>query len=298
LAYYRKNDIDSAIRDFDEAIRLQPTFGRAFVLRGSSHMLKGHYGKASADFNQAIRIDPRNAAAYCDRGDLGYHFLRRPENALADYTQAIRSAPNFQRAYFNRGICFLERCNYDRAIADFTRAIQLLPSDLSTYAPRAYAHARRHDHARALADARVAIKFKPGEMPLARVTDFGLRGTAYRITGQFELTMRDFQEAVRLMPNGQTANDNLAWFLATCPEERFRDGTQAVSVAKRACEISQWKNGYDTLAAAYAEAGDFDRAVKYEKEELNDSSLAPKQREEREKRLALFQQRKPFRDEF
>ena len=298
LAYYRKNDIESAIRDFDEAIRLQPTFGRAYVLRGSSHMLKGHYGKASADFNQAIRIDPRNAAAYCDRADLEYDFLRRPENALADYNRAIRLAPNFQRAYFNRGICFLDRCNYDRAIADFTRAIQLLPSDLSAYGPRAYAHARRHDHARALADARVAIKFKPGEMPLARVTDFGLRGTAYRITGQFELAIRDFQEAVRLMPNGRSANDNLAWFLATCPEERFRDGTQAVSAAKRVCEISQWKSGYDTLAAAYAEAGDFDRAVKYEKEELNDSSLAPKQREEREKRLALFQQRTPFRDEF
>jgi len=106
LAYYRKNDIDSAIRDSDEAIRLQPTFGRAYVLCGSAHMLKGHYDKALVDFNQAIRIDPRNAAAYCDRADLEYDFLRRPENALADYTQAIRLVPNFQRAYFNRGICF------------------------------------------------------------------------------------------------------------------------------------------------------------------------------------------------
>jgi hypothetical protein len=52
------------------------------------------------------------------------------------------------------------------------------------------------------------------------------------------------------------------------------------------------------LAAAYAEAGDFDQAVKYEKQSLSDSSMAPKERQEREKRLALFQQRKPFRDEF
>jgi Tfp pilus assembly protein PilF len=206
-------------------------------------------------------------------------------------------APNFQRAYFNRGIHFLERCNYDRAIADFSRAIQLAPSDLSTYAPRAYAQARRHDHARALVDARVAIKLKPGAIPLARTVDLGLRGTAYRVTGQLELAMRDFREAVRLMPNAAAANDNLAWFLATCPEERFRNGTEAVSAAKRVCAISHWKSGYDILATAYAQAADFDQAVKYEKQALNDSSLAPKEREEREERLALFQQQKPYRED-
>jgi hypothetical protein len=54
----------------------------------------------------------------------------------------------------------------------------------------------------------------------------------------------------------------------------------------------------DTLAAAHAEAGDFDEAVKYEKQAVNDSSIAPKEREQRDKRLVLFQQRKPFRDEF
>jgi hypothetical protein len=52
------------------------------------------------------------------------------------------------------------------------------------------------------------------------------------------------------------------------------------------------------LAVAYAEAGDFDQAVQYEEQALNDSSLAPKERQERKKRLALFQQGKPFRDEF
>ena len=61
--------MDSAIRDFDEAIRLQPMFSRAYVLRGSSYMLKGDHKKALADFDQAMRVDPRNAAAYCDRAD-------------------------------------------------------------------------------------------------------------------------------------------------------------------------------------------------------------------------------------
>ncbi len=148
LAYYRNGEVDSAISVFDEAIRLLPTFARAYVLRGSSYLLKGYYEKALADFNQAIHIDPRNAAAYCDRADLKVHFLRRSEDALADYNQAIRLVPNFQRAYFNRGTYFLERHTYDRAIADFTRAIQLLPNDFSVYGQRAYAYAKQGDRAR------------------------------------------------------------------------------------------------------------------------------------------------------
>lgn len=152
---------------------------------------------------------------------------------------------------------------------------------------------------RALADARVAIKLKPSQLPLARVTDLALRANAYRIIGRPELALRDFRDAVRVMPTYQIANEKLAWFLATCPDDHVRNGTEAVSVAKKACELSNWKRSrtIDTLAVAYAEADDFDQAVKYEKQSLNDSSLASKEREEREKRLALFEQRKPFRED-
>ena len=102
------------------------------------------------------------------------------------------------------------------------------------------------------------------------------------------------------MPSHEISHGNLAWFLATCSSDRFRNGTEAVSAAKNACELSHWQNSgfIDALAAAYAEARDLEQAVKYEKQSLTDSSLAPKERQEREKRLALFQQRKPFRDEF
>jgi tetratricopeptide (TPR) repeat protein len=155
LTYYRNGDAGSAIRAFDEVVRLQPTFDRAYILRANAYMLKGKYDKALADLNQAIRIDSKNPAAYCDRADLEQHFRGRPQNALADYDRAIRIAPKFQRAYFNRGICFLELHEYNGAIADVTRFIELVPNDLSAHGPRAYAYAKRGDLTRALADARL-----------------------------------------------------------------------------------------------------------------------------------------------
>jgi tetratricopeptide (TPR) repeat protein len=225
---------------------------------------------------------------------------QQPDKALADYNEAIRLAPNFQRAYINRGVHFLEQHDYERAVNDFTRAIQLTPDEPSTRAYRAYAYAKLGQRSPAHADAAAATTLRPAEMPLTKTEDLMVRAGAYRILGQGELALRDFQEAVRVMPKDSRPNSMLAWLLATCPDSRFRNGAEGVSAAKKACELSQWQRSscIDTLAAAYAEAGDFEQAVKYEKQSLTDSSLAPKERQEREKRLALFQRRTPFRDEF
>ena len=56
---------------------------------------------------------------------------------------------------------------------------------------------------------------------------------------------------------------NLAWIYATCPDRRFRNGPKAVELARRACELSEWKNAQcrQTLADAYLEAGDLDHAI-------------------------------------
>ena len=298
LAYYRKGDNDAAIRDYSEVIRLNPTFASAYVYRGSAYMVKGWRDKALADFNEAIRIDPGNARAYCDRADLEGE-LREPDKALQDYDRAIQLAPDFQRAYFNRSSHFIGQRDYARAISDLTQAIQLWPNDLDAYAGRAKAYAKLGDHEHAVADAKVAIKLKPTtEIYLQQANDLYLHANAYSILGQPESALRDLREAVRVAPNYAGAYERLAWFLATCPEERFRNGSEAVSSAKKACEMSHWEDsGYvDTLAAASAEAGNFEQATKYEQQSLNDASLAPKRRKEWEERLHLYQQRKQYRE--
>jgi hypothetical protein len=92
-----------------------------------------------------------------------------------------------------------------------------------------------------------------------------------------------------------------AFFRATCPDADFRDATQAVEMAKKACELlpNGWKNGayLSVLAAALAEAGDFDEAVRRQQEALADSKLETSDRGEYEARLKLYREKKAFRDE-
>jgi hypothetical protein len=103
-----------------------------------------------------------------------------------------------------------------------------------------------------------------------------------------------------LQQNSPRASDynSVAWFLATCPEADLRDGKRAVQHATKTCEMTNWKHDdyIDTLAAAYAEAGEFEEAVKREHEALELPDMKPKQ-DEGKARVLLYQSRTPFREE-
>ena len=93
---------------------------------------------------------------------------------------------------------------------------------------------------------------------------------------------------------GNRVLSDRAWFQATCPSSSFRNGQQAVRDAKAACSIMAWKDEdmIDTLAAAYAETGDFDSAVRDVAQALAIKGISREDEKVFREHLALFQQRK------
>ena len=118
-------------------------------------------------------------------------------------------------------------------------------------------------------------------------------GTIRRSTTR---AIADYEQAIKLDPNDGLACNNLAWLQATCPDARFRDGHKAVENANRAYQLSGGKSAaaIDTLAVAYAESGDFEKAKQWQAKVI-EMATNEKEKEDYRSRLRLYEQGKPYR---
>ena len=100
----------------------------AYYNRGSEYDGKRDLDRAMADYDQAIRLDPKYAHAYNNRG-IAWLGKKDNDRAMADYDQAIRLDPKLSSAYYNRGLVWKAKGDKARAIADFTEAQRLGDTD-------------------------------------------------------------------------------------------------------------------------------------------------------------------------
>lgn len=127
FAYHRKGDYDEEIRDYDQAILINPNYAKAYDARGLAHHNKGDYARAIQDYNEAIRISPEDANAYNNRC-WTYGLMRRPDDALRDCNESLRLRPNDAGTLDSRALAHWLRDDQDRARKDLQRARKINPS--------------------------------------------------------------------------------------------------------------------------------------------------------------------------
>ncbi len=260
--------------------------------RGICYLILGDAKRAEADFDEAIQLDPKSADAYAQRG-FGLAQKSEFEDALKDFEEAIRLNPNFYVALCDRGQAFARIADYKSALADFDRAIELRPSEAKAFLDRADASLRQKDFAAASGDAMTVIGFQPNSVRahIALIK-------AHAAEGKTDDAEQELATLRNLSVQDESEMRNaVAWFRATWPDDKLRSGAEAVTDARRACELTSWKAvAYiDTLAAAEAETGDFGDAVKHQEQALH-LPVVPSSRLGMEERLKAYRQHQPFRD--
>jgi tetratricopeptide (TPR) repeat protein len=119
----------------------------------------------------------------------------------------------------------------------------------------------------------------------------------YVVQGQYDAALSMYDQAVARDPQDYKAWNNRAWFRATCPDARYRDGKLAVGDALQACQLTKRQNPdmLDTLAAAYAEMGSFNEAIKVQNEALR-LPASNQQQAAMRSRLALYKASTPYHE--
>jgi tetratricopeptide (TPR) repeat protein len=262
------------------------------VLRARAVLLaeQGKVEAAMADFDKAIAMQPKDPSGY-EAKALVLAKLKKYDEALATVDALIKAEPALKAASRFRAMLLAEAGRKDEAIAEIEKLYQGDTKDLATAMSLAMLYTSAKKSAKAV-EIYTAVLAQDAGNPAA------LRGRADALlnVGRQSEALADYEKALKLAPKDSGLLNNLAWLLATSPDDKLRDGKRAVTLATEACELTDYKAPHilSTLGAAYAEAGDFANAIKWVEKGLE--SANDDEKKSLTKELESYRAGKPFRE--
>jgi Flp pilus assembly protein TadD len=245
---------------FKRAVALDPGNSMAWALLGLEYEAHGNNNQATDCMKQATTLD--------DHFNWAWHDLGHMLVIKGDYASAIHAfqmslaytlyAPFKKDIYNNLGDAYLMTGDYNGAISNYQNSLQFSANqpDIQIKLGQSFAHNNQPDQA--IAAFQKAVVFQPDN------TEAHLNlAILLESTGRDSEAIEQYQKIIELEPDAVIVLNNLAWLLATDSDARLRNGSEAISLAEHACELTHFQEPLfiGTLAAAYAEAGRFNEAV-------------------------------------
>ncbi|MDG2207415.1 MAG: tetratricopeptide repeat protein [Pirellulales bacterium] len=322
--YLSNDDPEKAVEDFRRLVALKPGDATVHELLGLALLFASRTDESLEVFNRVIEIDPDRGDPYAYRSEiflhqkefdralddinraidrvvdnLGWRLLRaqiywrqkKYADALKDIERVLVVDPKRLHAIRMRAAVLTEDGQLDEAIAGMERAVEALPEENDLLMNLAVYYTSNHQTNEAL---RIYDKLLDRSLPHAIIYQY--RGDLFLNIGKQAEAIKDYDQALKLQPNASGILNNLAWVLATSTEDELRDAKRALELAKRACEVTQYKEAHilSTLAAAFAEKGDFTEAVRWSEEAVKLGNPAVDDQLKAE--LKSYREGKPWRE--
>ena len=325
------NQWDEAMTILQEVQNLDPENVQALEFAAAIRVQQEKYDDALKIFDRLAELMPRSFVPQIQKAEV-LQEQKKYDDAMAILDALRTKEPGNPLILLQRGKLFAEMKNYDAAMRDIDTSLRLTADtpelESSAYSAKITVLCQQEKFAEALAGLQKLPVAKRNSMPykLMAVQVYAMaksNGPALKILdemlkeqpehkglirfrGDMLLGLGRHEEAIavykELLESGDDDDgvyNNLAWVLATSPDDSLRDGKLALEYALKSCELTHYKKPHilSTLASAYAELGDFDNAVKWSEQSV---VLAEKieydQKEHLEKELKSYQEKKPWRE--
>jgi tetratricopeptide (TPR) repeat protein len=249
---------DEALAEYRKTLWFRPTEEQAHIFMGIILARQKKYDAAIQEYEVALKLNPDSAATENNLARV-YHSLGQFDLAIQHYNAALALDPKLSLAHNNLGILLIQKGNLAEGTKHLREAVKLRPNNAESKYNLALAlnHQGQWDEAAGLF-AKVQGTYAANSKAHY---EYGLALEHLKKTRE---ALSQYAATLLIQPDFADALDRLAWILSTDNDAGVRNGTEAVKMAEQACAITtrQDPEKLKMLAAAYAETGRFDDAIK------------------------------------
>ncbi|HIF30800.1 MAG TPA: tetratricopeptide repeat protein [Planctomycetes bacterium] len=321
-----KQQFGEAVKTLKKLVKASPDDAKLRLALAESLSQTGEEGVIEAfdQIEKVIELAPDMTAVYRMRAQL-YIAQEKPEEAIEDLTKAIQIDRGDIGARLFRAEIYLFEDELEKARQDVNRALSLNPGIVYGIQLRSRISAAEKKYSQAIDDIRLLIGNDPDDAghrlqlaaylnadqrPRAAIKEITRvlekdasnwralrsRADAFLSVGKHVEALADYERALKMSPENSGILNNFAWVLATSTDDKVRNGKRAIELATKACEVTEYKEAHilSTLASGYAEAGDFESAIKWSTKavDLGEGEMKEQLRGE----LKSYQEKKPWRE--
>ena len=323
LLRFAKGDAQQAIEDMKKVLEQDPENAQARLAVAEALVNLKQYDEAMKQIDKVLEQDADAANAHMMRARV-YIAQEKLKEAREALGKALDVNTDDVAALLMRARVHLAEDHAEKAMDDVNRILSIRPL-VQALLLRSMIHADQQNFDDAIADLKLLVDSTPGnaELQLQLAAYYNASGRprqAIRIynrvlnddedswqahrgradaslsIGKHAEAVEDYKIAVKQQPEHSGILNNYAWVLATSPKDDVRDAKRAIELAKKACEVTEYKAPHilSTLGAAYAESGDFESAIKWSTKavELGEDDM----KEALQKELNSYKEKKPWRE--
>jgi tetratricopeptide (TPR) repeat protein len=293
----KSEKFDEALKHVDKLIALNPKSPIGFTQRALIRIMQEKVDDALVDLNEALKLDPQNVGALLLRGQVLAQQDKFAE-ARADVERALRIQPELSQAILLRSMIAAQSKKWGDAISDIKTLLQTDPQNPELRLQLGAYYAADSRPRKAIEVFEQLIDADADNWKARRA-----RADALLSIGEHAKAVEDYTEALQKEPNDSHMLNNLAWVLATSPDDDVRDAKRSIEIGLKASEATKYEAPHilSTLAAGYAESGDWETAIKWSSKAVELSEKDTKKMEEDitaqlKKELESYKEKKPWRE--